>query len=165
MLSLPPAFVLSQDQTLKFETARCPSCNKQQLIALRIFDEKPCGSDLAIKAFGYSLKKTHTTVVSYGIRLPRHPLEHAPPASLFLSSQCQSAAGTKIPKSILNPTGTKSTRPPSQDTQHNPPNLSAFGKKARSTTAPRPSVTGLIWLQSTKCQAAEIKNFKNLTSA
>jgi hypothetical protein len=108
------------------------------LIALRIFDEKPCGLDVSAEAFGYSLKKTHTTVVSYGIRLPRHPLEHAPPASLFLSSQCQSAAGTKIPKSILNPTGTKSTRPPSQDTQHNPPNLSAFGKKARSTTAPRP---------------------------
>ena len=43
------------------------------------------------KLFGYSLKKTYAVVVSYGIRLPRHPLEHAPPASLFLSQRCQSA--------------------------------------------------------------------------
>ena len=37
VLSLPPAFVLSQDQTLKFETAHQLSFDNRQLIALRTF--------------------------------------------------------------------------------------------------------------------------------
>ena len=60
------------------------------------------------------LLKTLATVVSFCPRLPQSTQEQTPPASLFLSSQCQSANPNPI-------TGKKTTGHPSQDTQQSFP--------------------------------------------
>jgi hypothetical protein len=54
VLSLPPAFVLSQDQTLKFETALRYSCEYRKMIALRTIDERSCTLGVATKASDFS---------------------------------------------------------------------------------------------------------------
>ena len=137
MLSLPPAFVLSQDQTLKFETARCPSFNKQQLIALRTFDEMPCGPDVSTKAFGNSLKKRIRPFVSSGPRLPQDPLDsHAACVSLSLSTMSISSGRQKPPKPQTR--SAQNTRSPSQDTRQSRSTCRTFGTKAAAPSAPRP---------------------------
>ena len=113
---------------------------------------------VSAKAFGYSLKRRIRSLFLSGLRLPRDPPEHAPPASLFLSQRCQSAARTPSPHP--KPGGAENPGSPSQDTRTATPNLSAFGTKARRAQAPRPSVTRLIWRPSPDCQHRKTKNLQ-----
>jgi hypothetical protein len=51
VLSLPPAFVLSQDQTLKFETLCSSGCPRAAgKWSLANIDESPCAFDVSIEA-------------------------------------------------------------------------------------------------------------------
>ena len=87
------------------------------------------------KLFGYSLKRRIRSLFLYGPRLPQDPLEHAPPASLFLSSQCQSAAEPR--GSQFSHPSPQAQKPPGPllRTPGSHASLSAFGRKARSTTS------------------------------
>ena len=114
--------------------------------------------DVSAEAFGYSLKRRIRSLFRTGPRLPQDPLEHAPPASLFLSSQCQSATETRVPN--LKPGANKTPGSPSQDTRTFTPNLSAFGNKARRAGAPRPSVMGCIWRRTLNCQHRKMPNLQ-----
>ena len=96
------------------------------------------------------LLKTHSIVVSYGPRLPQDPLEHTPPASLFLSQRCQSAAG--ITPQFPNQRR-KNLPDPLSGRPAEAPAYSAFPvSQARRAAAPRPSVTRLICPRPPNCQ-------------
>ena len=102
VLSLPPAFVLSQDQTLKLKEFDLDYMSLRKLtehLSLQVSPER-CTHQSIEQVDVYSIRSTWT-----GARTP-------PPTLLFPSQQCQRAKLTSPQKGRKR--NRKTTRPPSQ---------------------------------------------------
>jgi hypothetical protein len=109
VLSLPPAFVLSQDQTLKFETALLmdKSTRKWSLMRIKLTEIMCLG--VATKALSSLNIKRNRLCFGCSSSYPLEPPGHTPPAFLFLSSTMSNSreAFVKLPIHAAdeNPTG------------------------------------------------------------
>jgi hypothetical protein len=139
------------------------------LIALRTFDEKPCGPSFNTRRclhqsfLGYSLKRHSRPLFLQSQVTPGPARTHAACVSLSLSTMSISRRGHKPSKTQTN--RRKNLPDPPLRISSSPRQLVGFRHERPAAPQRRaPSVTRLIWPPVANCQATEIKNFRILTS-